>query len=221
MSTLDAHSTYLGTGVESNASDWFDDGGFIVAMESTTGDFWEIAPPSAPVRLWANPNPSVRQPAGLAYDSDTRTFWLAANGGIDVLDPESFLSVANIYSNRRFDAAAGSVDDVPNQAPELLVSGFCPGPMHATVVDATPGGHVQFGSSPRRGVKVIGGGACAGTRLDLRNPTPRLDLVANSYGIASTMFQATAQMCGQLMQAVDLDTCLPTSVRVVDVIYLP
>jgi hypothetical protein len=221
LSMLDAHSTWLGTGVESDASDWFDDGGFIVAMESTTGDFWEIAPPSAPVRLWANPNPSVRQPAGLAYDKDTRTFWLAVNGGIDVLEPEGFNHVGVYYMNRRFDAGAGSIDDVPNQTPELMVSGLCPGTMFATVVDATPGGHVQFGSSTRRGATMIGGGACAGTRLDLRTPTPRFDLVANSYGIASTTFQATAPMCGQLMQAVDMDTCLPTSVRVVDVVYFP
>lgn len=90
------------------------------------------------------------------------------------------------------------------------------------MVDATPGGHVQFGSSLQAGNHRIRNGTCAGTSLGLRNPTPRYDLVANSYGIASTVVNFSAAACGNLkIQAVDMDTCLATSVRPVDYTFLP
>ena len=118
---------------------------------------------------------------------------------------------------RYTDGAGGSIDTVPAQTPELLVTGDCPGTMYITAVDATPGGHVQIGSSAAPGTRTLTGGPCAGAHLDLRRPAFRADLVANSYGIASTTLQATAPMCGNvLVQALDVGTCMTTSVRTVD-----
>jgi hypothetical protein len=222
FSIATGQSTLLAPGLETVGLDWFDDGAFIMAIESTTGDFYEISPPAAPIRRWSSPSPHRVNAGGLVYDSDTRTFWFLSNGSASVYDPETFSLIGAFYIDHQMDGGAGSIDDVANQTPELLVSGSCPGTMYATVVDATPGGHVQFGSSTRTGAKVISGGACAGTRLGLRSPTPRYDLVANSYGIASTTFQATPAMCGaQLLQAVDMDTCLATSVRTVEMVLYP
>jgi len=58
--------------------------------------------------------------------------------------------------------------------------------------------------------------------MGLRRPVPRFDLVANAYGIASTTFQASPQMCGRaLLQAMDVDTCLTTQVRTAEFVVHP
>ncbi len=208
-----------------SGADWFDEGGFIVARDSSDGNFYAIDPPRpnrllSPLRISAAINTN-----GLAYDSDTKTFWMFYAGGVTVYEPEGFSPIALIPALSSYDGAGGSIDDVPNQTPELIISSLaCPnaGPALVTVVDATPGGHVQFGSSLQAGNHRIRGGSCAGTNLGLRNPTARYDLVANSYGIASTRVNFTAAACGNLkIQAVDMDTCLATSVQPVDYVVLP
>jgi len=156
---------------------------------------------------------------GLAYDDDTNILivFSQATPWTWLIDPETFSVVGKIVMDRTASGAGGSIDNVPAQTPELLVTGDCPGTMYITAVDATPGGHVQIGSSAAPGTKTLTGGPCSGTRLDLRRPAFRADLVANSYGIASTTIQATAPMCGNvLVQALDVGTCMTTSVRTVD-----
>jgi hypothetical protein len=144
-------------------------------------------------------------------------------GAYWLIEPESFSVVGFVMMDRFMDGAAGSIDDVPAQTPELLVTGSCTGTMYVTVVDATPGGHVVIGSSARRGRKTVASGPCAGAQLDLRSPTPRYDLVANSYGIASTTVAGTPGMCGgaQLLQAMDVDTCLVTTVKPMQTAFFP
>ena len=134
----------------------------------------------------------------------------------DILFIIIILEILRTVVARYTDGAGGSIDNVPAQTPELLVTGDCPGTMYITAVDATPGGHVQIGSSALPGTRTVTGGPCAGVHLDLRRPAFRADLVANSYGIASTTIQATAPMCGALaIQALDVGSCQTTSVRYV------
>ena len=218
---------WIGPGLDTYGADWFDDGGYIVGVERLTGDFYSVVPGAAPVFLApAAPLPELTGPMGphgLAYDSDTRTFLLFGVAGVWFLEPESFSLVGFVMMDRFMDGAAGSIDDVPAQTPELLVTGSCTGTMYVTVVDATPGGRVVIGSSALRGRKTVGSGPCAGAQLDLRSPTPRYDLVANSYGIASTTVVGTPGMCGgaQLLQAMDVDTCLVTTVKPMQTAFFP
>lgn len=214
------------TGLQTSSADWFDDGGYIASIDSNTGFYYAIQPPAAPRVLNPWHAPYRINVIGMAYDKDTKTFWVFDNtGGVAVMEPEGFTAVAVMNAASGYDGAGGSIDDVPNQTPELIISSLaCPnaGPALVTVVDATPGGHVQFGSSLQTGNHRIRRGGCVGTNLGLSNPTPRYDLVANSYGIASTRVNFTAAACGNLkIQAVDMDTCLPTSVQPVGYAFLP
>jgi hypothetical protein len=151
----------------------------------------------------------------MAYDSDTHVLWLFENYNIWAIDPTTWSVVARIPDRGPMDGAAGSIDDVPAQTPELLVTGSCPGDVYVTVADATPGGRVLIGSAATAGARTLRSGACAGTQLGLQNPTPRFDLVANSYGIASTRVTTTPNMCGRpiVFQGLDVATCTPTGVE--------
>ena len=151
-----------------------------------------------------------------AYDSDTKLIWtFDIFGSIWAVEPVNFTVVAYLYHPPWLSGGAGSIDDVPAQTPELLVTGECPGTVYVTVVDATPGSNVRIASATRRGSRTIPGGPCGGQRSALGNPTPRFDLVASSAGIASTRITATAGMCGQVaLQALDEGSCQLTSARV-------
>ena len=224
-----ATGTILGPGLETFGADWFDDGGYMVATSSLDGNIYDVSTPGGPYFL-GDPSPgiptTIAAPLGMAYDSDTKMFLtFTSNGGVTLMEPENFAVIgAFAFANFYPDAAAGSIDNVPQQMPTLIVSATagCPGPATVTVVDATPGGHVQVASSRRLGPSTVPAGRCAGTALGLQRPTPRLDLVANRYGIAWTTFDAPAWMCGSLhVQAVDVDSCLATEVGTIDSVILP
>ena len=213
------------TGLRTSNADWFDDGGYIVSMESATGYFYAIEPPAPPRLLNPWHNPHRENTSGMAYDSDTKTFWVFTTGGAVVYEPENFSVVASINGYSDYDGAGGSIDGVANQTPALIISSLsCPnaGLAYVTVVDATPGGLVRFGSGLQAGNQRVRSGSCAGASLGLRNPTIRYDLVANSYGIASTLVSFSAAACGNLkIQAMDMDTCLATPVQPVGGFFLP
>jgi hypothetical protein len=144
--------------------------------------------------------------------------WLTTDdAGIFGLDPITFAQIAWLSPSPTFIGSATSrnYDTVPDFEPELLVTGSCPGEVFVTAVDQTPGGQVNIYSGTRPGVVVSPPGApCAGGSLDMRNPVLRGTLTANSLGLASTTFQASASMCGSWrFQAVDLSTCTPSSLR--------
>jgi hypothetical protein len=204
-------------GIMLSSADWFDDGGYIVGRELNTGDFYRV---EAGMTIMLAPSPPIAHPSyfgGLAYDRDTRLFWWFGPTIETVLliEPQTWSVVGALYADL-VDGAGGSIDTVLPQTPELLVTGACPGTVYLTVVDATPGQHVQFASGTTPGTRTVRRGPCAGVQGDLQNPTPRFDLIANDYGIASTTIQATAPMCGAgLVQAIDVATCLTTSVRTI------
>jgi hypothetical protein len=113
--------------------------------------------------------------------------------------------------------ATGYHDTHPDQTPELLVTGECPGTVYVTLVDGTPGGHAFLATGPAEGTTVMpAGGACGGTVSGLASPQRRGSLPINSYGIASTTFTTLPQHCGALkVQALDGPTCMTTQVRTV------
>lgn len=202
-------------GVGFIGADWFDDGGYIVGREGTTGDFYRVEA-GMTTRLAPTPPVTFYSTGGLAYDSDTRLFWWVAMPYTLLIEPQTWSLVGILHASNLLDGAGGSIDTVLPQTPELLVTGACPGTVYLTVVDATPGQHVQFASGTTPGTRTVRRGPCAGVQGDLQNPTPRFDLIANDYGIASTTIQATAPMCGAgLVQAIDVATCLTTSVRTI------
>ena len=143
--------------------------------------------------------------------------WLVGFWGGDAnalaVDPLTYLPVAWAEWSAPCWYATTGIDDTPAQDPILFVSGTCPGELTVTVADATPGSTVQLVSSTRRGRATVPSGGCAGTRTGLAGPRLRASLVANDYGLATTVLQATAPMCGAAMlQALDVDSCLPTEV---------
>jgi hypothetical protein len=203
-----------------HAADWYPPGGYHIVLGRD--GFFAVDGVTTPTLLGPLPTEVLPWDGDMAYDSDTHLLWLFENLNIWAIDPISWSVVARIPDLGLMDGAAGSIDDVPAQTPELLVSGECPGTVYVTAVDATPGEHVLVGSSTRAGLTTVRGGACAGAQLDLASPRLRVDLVANSAGIAATRLQATPGMCDRLMlQALDVDTCLPTSVGTVPAARVP
>jgi hypothetical protein len=204
-----------------DAADWFPPGGFHIVLGRD--GFFAVDGINTPTLLATNPPELLPPRSGeMAFDYDTGLIWLFGSGKVWAVDPVSWTVVAEIPDMGFIEGGAGSIDDVPAQTPELLVSGECPGTVYVTAVDATPGEHVLVGSSTRAGLTTVRGGACAGAQLDLASPRLRVDLVANSAGIAATRLQATPGMCDRLMlQALDVDTCLPTSVGTVPAARVP
>ncbi len=210
----------LSPGLRFDGADWFDDGGYILAVDSATGDFYAVVADQVPVFLAPAPSELRGQSTnlGVAYDKDTRLVWEFrwTSGSVWILEPETFTVVGQLYTPLNLDGAGGSFDTVPTQTPDLLFTGQCPGTAWVTIVDATPGGHVFVGSSTTLGAHTVANGACAGAQLGLSSPRPRLDLLANSYGIASRRVEVSnPALCARFehLQAMDVDTCLVTDVE--------
>lgn len=201
--------------VNALAADWYEPGGYHLVLGAQ--GFFAVDGVTAPTFLSVLPSEVIRPWDGeMAWDSDTRLLWLFENGFAWAIDPTDWTVVGELANFGPAEGGAGSIDDVPNQTPELLVSGVCPGTVYVTAVDATPGGHVRIASGTGRGATSVPSGTCQGAPVGLANPRGRVDLVANSAGIAATRIQATPGMCGQvLLQALDVDSCLTTSVGAV------
>ena len=199
--------------------EWFPPASAFIGLEGAMGQIigmdqlgatWSLAPyPAGFGPRWST----------VAWDSDLRVLWLigfwSGRYNAVALNPVDFEPVVwSEWSNLCAFATTG-IDDTPAQDPILFVSGTCPGELTVTVADATPGSTVQLVSSTRRGRAAVPSGGCAGTRTGLAGPRLRASLVANDYGLATTVLQATAPMCGAAMlQALDVDSCLPTEVDV-------
>jgi hypothetical protein len=89
----------------------------------------------------------------------------------------------------------------------LAISGTCPGTVRLRVSDATPNGKVALGRSPKTGTFIIPGGACAGTKLDLDNPSKLAIVTADGDGDVTLSRNAPPGACGVFLQAVDLSSC--------------
>jgi len=106
--------------------------------------------------------------------------------------------------------------DAAIDPPVLGISGGCPGSIDFDITDATPNASVAIISGPNAGSSVVPGGNCAGTDLDLDNPTLRQVLATDGSGNASLQFSLPAGACASVIQVLDLDSCLGS-----DVVPLP
>jgi hypothetical protein len=210
------------TGIEYNlAADWYEPGGYHIVL--ARDGFFAVDGVTTPTLLSPWP-PDIIQPwsGEMAWDSDTRLLWLFEYGVVWAVDPTTWDVVALIGNMGHIDGGAGSIDTTPDPTPELLVSGLCPGTVYVTAVDVQPGSEVLVASATRLGTTRAPQGPCAGTAMGLANPRLRTSMIANSAGIATTRIQATQGMCGRLqLQAVEVDTCTPTSVRTVPATLVP
>jgi len=95
---------------------------------------------------------------------------------------------------------------------ELLVgletTGICPGTISVTVSGATPGAEVIVGTAKNyRHTVLAGGGTCAGTAVGLDSPAVFVRGLAGADGRASFEQEVSLDACGDLLQAIDLQTC--------------
>ncbi len=100
--------------------------------------------------------------------------------------------------------------------PDLQITGSCPGVIRANFSDFTPGGRIALAAARRVGAAPIPGGPCAGTLFNLSAPRLLTTLTADARGELVLSSQLSQGVCGQLVQAVDLDTC-----EVTEVVQLP
>lgn len=100
-------------------------------------------------------------------------------------------------------------------APNLSVTGTCPGPMTVTISGLTPGGSYYLARAQNAGVATIPGGPCAGTEFRLNPASPGWSvssLVAPSSGTATFSITAPASMCNRRFEVVDVGTCQVSNV---------
>lgn len=182
-----------------------------IMCSNTSQSMWQISTyPTGFTSYWNS----------VAWDDDLRLVWLFTLVGTEyravALEPTNLTPVAwfGMENGGTCWSATTGPDNVPNQTPELFISGACPGDLTVTIADGTPGGDIRIATGTRSGRRQIPSGACAGTPTDLANPRERLVLQADSFGIATTTFPATPGMCGQWMvQALDEGSCQTTTVK--------
>ncbi|MCC6909717.1 MAG: hypothetical protein IT430_17410 [Phycisphaerales bacterium] len=103
----------------------------------------------------------------------------------------------------------------PVSAPQLSLTGSCPGPMQIGVTGATPGGNVALLHATGTGsVRIPNGNPCAGTTLGL-NSTAQLYRVirADAGGGFLINLNVPPGACGRFVQGLDASTCTTTNVE--------
>ena len=147
--------------------------------------------------LWSLPitGPSAGIAGPVSFSSDGKTVYAPVTeiGGVNKL-----LAVA----------VGGSTGG----APSLSVTGSCPGTATITVSGATPNASISVWASKRAGSTTIASGSCAGTMLNLDRARQLTTGTADANGNLTLRLRLNSRRCGQLMQAVDLTSCVPTNV---------
>lgn len=98
----------------------------------------------------------------------------------------------------------------PPGGPTLVQSGSCPGTVTLAVSGATAGSpvallHGNAGSSTKPS------GTCAGTTVDIAQPSLGAMLTADGAGAAAITANLPAAACGRTVQAVDVASCTPSN----------
>lgn len=122
-----------------------------------------------------------------------------------LLDP--VVNVAEITSGATTEMAF-AVTEVEADGLALCVDGECPGVITLTGSGATPYRFVSFWRGEGAGSSAIPVGQCSGTLLDLDQTIPFLPpALANGKGEFGLHRWVPGSACGDLLQAVDLQTC--------------
>lgn len=150
-----------------------------------------------------------------------------STGGVEADQPCIGPSVNADGSRVAFESAAATlvsgdtnltadvfVNDRDLLAPNLTVTGLCPGPMSLLITEATPGAWVSIfhGTSGSFTLTIP---PCAGLALDLATPVLGAVVRANGAGKATRGFQAAGGACGRSVQVVDGSTCRKSNVIVI------
>ena len=110
------------------------------------------------------------------------------------------------------------VDDIdvggtPPPSPLVSTQSACGGQMILDIEGCTHGGLVAVGWSQALGSAAVPAGGCAGTLVDLQNPTKLGVALANSNGSLSWLVQVPQLACGSLyVQLLDVTSCLVSPV---------
>lgn len=99
---------------------------------------------------------------------------------------------------------------------ELHIEGSCPGPIKVEVHNATPGGEVVLATAEEDGSFTLSQGACAGTTLDLEEPTVFRFLQVDENGDGEIDANAGPPVCGWHLQALDFTSCETSNVEHLD-----
>lgn len=100
-------------------------------------------------------------------------------------------------------------------APNLSVTGTCPGPMTVTISGLTPGGSYYLARAQNAGVATIPGGPCGGTEIRLNPASPGWSVSTLSSppsGTATFSITAPASMCNRRFEVVDVGSCQVSNV---------
>ncbi len=97
-------------------------------------------------------------------------------------------------------------------APEITVSGVCPGEVTVNISGVTPDGLVAILAAASEGTFTVPGGRCAGTELGLADPRVLTTVTADINGEVSLAPTVSAGACGLFIQAADVTTCMPSNV---------
>jgi len=90
---------------------------------------------------------------------------------------------------------------------DLRSEGSCPGIVTVDVSGATPGSEVTVGRANAYRRTVLEGGRCAGTAVGIRSPAVFFSDFADLSGEISRKIEVSLEVCGNLLQAIDLETC--------------
>lgn len=108
--------------------------------------------------------------------------------------------------------AAGAAYVFVRVEPLLSFTGSCPGAVELAVSGATPAWPLVLVGSTSEGSTTVPGGPCAGTELDLFEPTLLSVILADGNGDLSITLALGKPACGLFLQAVDGFTCVPSNV---------
>lgn len=113
------------------------------------------------------------------------------------------------------------IDLAAPDAPRLTITPTCPGggPINATWTGASNGGRIALLYAPTSQARIVpDGSTCSGTQLGLALNGLRVVAVITSDATGSGTFDAIAPafVCGDVMQILDLDTCIPSTVEVIE-----
>ena len=95
---------------------------------------------------------------------------------------------------------------------QLGISGSCPGPATVSVSAASPNSGVAVFGSQTLGSKVFHGGPCAGTRIDLVNPTLIRTTAVDANGNLTLNVNIPEGRCGFNIQVVEQEECSVSNV---------
>ena len=149
--------------------------------------------------LWSKPvsGPSAGAAGPASFSADSQTVYVPVTqiGGVNQLLAYSVNGGA--------------------QGASLTVQGTCPGATTFTLTGLTPNTNAQIYASKRAGSTSISGGSCSGTTLGLARARLLATKTADGNGTLSIPRNLNGNVCGALVQGIDLTSCAVSNVATI------